>query len=338
MPNSTKEEMKKLTLLPNSVKDSKHHDYSLPFPFNDSEFDMIVMERFNVYNERERNDVIQDVIRVLKPYGSITFSIASPVPPLLEEAFECLKDVYGSIVCAHKGKRVSVSAQDIDADYYDSGYYIGDGKVFCSGDNFYKWSYGALSSWWSPALDIAQVWKEMFLPTYAVDCGCGRGCFIKALRDVGVDVVGFDFSEFAVAHSCCDANDIFKADVRDIPLEDNIADLTLVLDLCEHIYADEIDVVLSEVSRVSKGIVFFNIGGIVPLGEEKMLKRGEPIPEGYEGFCAAGHVTYQTMGFWKGTIEAYGLTIRDDLVKDFASKLPEEYLQSWNIIIAKKDV
>ena len=328
--------MKKLTLLPNSVKDLDHHDYSLPFPFIDSEFDAIVLERFDVYSERERNDVIQDIVRVLKPYGRLTFGISSPVPSLIEEAFDCHKDAYGSIVCTHKGMRVSVAACDIGKDYYDSGYFVGDGKVYCSGDNFHKWSYGALSSWWSPALEIAQVWKDMFLPSYAVDCGCGRGCFTKALRDVGVDVVGFDFSEFAVTHPCCDVDDIFQADVTDIPLGDNITDLTLVLDLMEHIYSDEIDQVLSEVARISSSVVFFNIGGIVPQEDVKMLRRGEPIPEGYEGFCAAGHVTYQTVGFWKDKIKAHGLRICDDLVESFSSKLPEDYLSAWNIIITKK--
>ena len=330
--------MKKLTLLPDSAKDFEHHDYSLPFPFSDSEFDMIVLERFDVYSERERDDVVQDVIRVLRPYGCLTFGIGSPTPPLVDATFDCQKDAYGSIVCRHRGKRVSVAACDIDADYYDAGYYVGDGKVFCSGDNYLKWSYGALSSWWSPALDIAKEWKGLLSPSYAVDCGCGRGCFTKALRDVGVNVVGFDFSEFAVTHACCNPDDIFRADVMDIPLEDEVADLTLVLDLCEHIYADEIDVALSEIVRISRGYVFFNIGGVVPLGETKMLKRGEPIPKGYEGYCAAGHVTYQTLGFWKDKIEASGLTLRDDLVATFRSKLPEEYLSAWNVIIAEKTI
>lgn len=234
-----------------------------------------------------------------------------------------------------KKQRVLETAKNIAADYYDEGYFASNGKVYEEGGELKSWGYLNPDGWWEPAQDIAKVWKAMFNPSFVVDVGCGRGAFTKALRDEGVDVAGFDFSEFAVGHPCCSPADIFRADVKNIPLEDNISDLTLVLDLCEHLYASEIDIVLSEIVRISSKWVFFNIGGIVPPEQVKMLKRGEPIPEGYEGLVAAGHVTFQSMEWWKEKIKKHGLIIRDDLVDAFCFRVAEEYLVAWNIIISE---
>lgn len=231
--------------------------------------------------------------------------------------------------------RVRDTATDITADYYDEGYFAARGKLYEENGKIKSWGYDNKLGTWEPAEDIAKVWKEMFNPSYVVDCAAGRGTFTKALRDEGVNAIAFDFSEFAVEHPCCDKKDIFLGDVLDIPLEDNIADLTLVLDICEHLYFDEIDTALSEIMRITKsqGYIFFNIGGI--MGNEVFLKRGEQIPAEFESLVAAGHVTYASLSWWRDKLKSHGLTIRDDVTRQFQSSLPKEYLTAWNIIIAE---
>ena len=232
--------------------------------------------------------------------------------------------------------RVRDTARDITSDYYDEGYFTSDTKQYEEKGELKSWGYLNPTGEWEPACDIAKVWKEMFNPSYVVDCGAGRGTFVKALKEEGVNVKGFDFSEFAVKHPCCNKEDIFLANILDVPLEDNIADLTLVLDICEHLYFDEIDTALSEIIRITKpsGYIFFNIGGI--LEKEVFLKRGEPIPSEFEGVCAAGHVSYAPLSWWRNKLKSHRLNIRDDLTEQFQSSLPEEYLTAWNITIVEK--
>lgn len=235
-----------------------------------------------------------------------------------------------------KRQRVKDTATNITSDYYDKGYFTSDTKQYEEKGKLKSWGYLNPTGDWEPAKDIAKVWKEMFNPSYVVDCAAGRGAFTKALKDEGVNAIAFDFSEFAVNHPCCNKEDIFKADILDIPLEGNISDLTLVLDICEHLYYGEIDTALSEIIRITKpsGYIFFNIGGII--GEEVFLKRGEPIPEGFEGVCAAGHVSYAPLSWWRDKFKSCKLIIREDLTEQFQSCLPKEYLTAWNIIITEK--
>jgi len=233
-------------------------------------------------------------------------------------------------------KRVRDTGKNITSDYYDEGYFTSDTKQYEEGGKLKSWGYQNPTGDWEPARDIAKIWKEMFNPSYVVDCAAGRGTFTKALRDEGVNAIAFDFSEFAVEHPCCNKEDIFRANVLDIPLEDNISDLTLVLDILEHIYASEIDTVLSEIRRISRKWVFFNIGGTVLPDQVKMLKRGEPIPEGYEGLVAAGHITFQTMDWWRNKLKTHGFILQDDKAKIFEEEVPNDYIKFWRILVALK--
>lgn len=330
--------MRKLVLDGGRGMDSGHHNYSLPFPFSDNEFSEIELVDFDCFSEEARLDVFTEIIRVLEPNGAVRFSADARMQDIIAEGFDCMEQD-GVVRCIHKTDRVAATAKDITEKYYDAGYFVTDGKTYAPpiGKKLGKWSYRNPRGLWHVTGEFVDAWKKVFAPTCVIDVGCGRGTFVKSFEDVGIAVKGYDFSEFAVKYAVCSPENIAQADANNLALADNISDLTLVLDLMEHIYADEVDAVLSEIARISKKWVFFNLGGLVTPGNEKMLKRGELIPQGYEGLVAAGHVTFQTKRWWLEKMEMHGLKVKEDLGEMFTSLIPNAYLVGWEVVVAEKN-
>ena len=330
--------MSKLILEGGRNTDAGHHNYSLPFPFADNKFSEIELKDWGCFNESEQLDLFCDIIRVLEPKGAITFSTNIKIPAIIAEGFTC-SEQNGVVRCIHKIERVAASATDITSKYYDVGYFVTDGKAYNLPftKQLAKWSYRNPKGLWHVAREFAEAWIKTFKPTCVIDVGCGRGVFVKACEDAGISIVkGFDFSAFAVAHAVCTPDKIFQADAKELPLRDNASDLTLVLDFMEHIYVADVDEVLDEIARISKKWVFFNLGGLVAPNKVKMLKRDEPLPEGYEGLVSAGHVTFQTKEWWLKKIEEHGLEVDEAKADVFESLLPELYLVAWEVVVAKK--
>jgi SAM-dependent methyltransferase len=244
---------------------------------------------------------------------------------------------------------------NFDANYYDRNYYVTvNGKKFKREDGTEcSWSYANSEGEWLGCAPICEVWKNIFGlsgVSKVLDVGCGRGTFIGYLVDLGINAEGFDFSEFAVKnpYSRCPKERLRQHDatVR-WPYLDGVFDLTIALDLFEHLYNDgDIDKVIGEMYRVSGKWIFLQIAGInggsgaMVHDDCYILKRGEKIPVRLEGCAVAGHVTVQTKDWWvsklgKGMNNNNRFIFRDDLVSLFIKKTPADVVSNWvkNIII-----
>ncbi len=90
-----------------------------------------------------------------------------------------------------------------------------------------------------------------------VDIGTGRGELLAlAVQSGAARAVGLEYSEAAVAlaHRTLDAQgvraEVLLADARAVPLGDGVADLVTLLDVVEHLSADELDRALLEARRI----------------------------------------------------------------------------------------
>lgn len=91
-----------------------------------------------------------------------------------------------------------------------------------------------------------------------VDVGTGRGELLAVAAAAGVDAIGVEYSQAAVAltQQTLDARGVSSgarvllADARSLPLPDSCADAATLLDVVEHLTPDELDRALAETRRV----------------------------------------------------------------------------------------
>lgn len=250
-----------------------------------------------------------------------------------------------------------------DSSYYDHLYFSDiKGKSFKRPDGSIDyWGYKNKEAEWLGCGPIVKAWNNIFnLSKYntnsgckSLDVGCGRGTFVAYMRDIGIDALGFDFSEWAINNLYPRCNKKW-ARIHDAtqkwPYEDKYFDLVIVLDLLEHIYLEDIDFVLEEIHRVSKKWIFLQIATIGMSDNEKgyIIKKGENIPIELEGMAVAGHVTVQPRNFWIVKLKSIELRnkdknnkwkLRDDLVQEFIRKVPNDVISNWiknTILILEK--
>lgn len=253
------------------------------------------------------------------------------------------------------------------ADYYNKDYFVTrQGKKFHNADGSQGgWSYDNPTGEWIGCGYIALAWKNIFKLhkcqtdsglCKALDFGAGRGQFVTYLRDVGVEAWGFDFSEFAIKNPYprCQKGWVISHDATVTwPYGNNSFDLTLGLDIFEHIYSDNLDFIINELFRVNKKWVFLQIavcgsGGLQGNSgfNGYILKKGDKVPVELESMAVAGHVTVQSRQFWidkllkdnKGNERKWRL--RDDMVLEFIRQVPAAVIDNWlkNAVICMEKV
>lgn len=234
---------------------------------------------------------------------------------------------------------------DFDSNYYNKDYFVTPaGKKYTAVDGSEQgWSYANPTGEFLGCEPIAKAWKQMFTPKDMLDVGAGRGTFISYARDQGIEAIGFDYSDWAVSdegrYYRCEAEWLTKGDVIstwDYP--DNSFELVTCLDLLEHIYEPDIGKVFDEIYRVSKKWVFLLIA-TTPEGDGYILKKGEEIPEEWQGCAVAGHVIVKQKAWWMEKILTRNWVERKDKLLDFCDLVEEDVIANWiqnTILILEK--
>ena len=140
----------------------------------------------------------------------------------------------------------------VPSDVYDETYYLGS----CAGYEEWAESEGAEYAGIYPGtLARARLAPGEVL----VDLGTGRGELLAAAIDAGAkEAIGVDYSTDAMelTHRTLEARGVgdrvrtIQGDIRDLPLEDGVADLVTLLDVVEHLAPGELDLTLREALRI----------------------------------------------------------------------------------------
>jgi len=229
------------------------------------------------------------------------------------------------------------------SDYYGEEYFVGrkGGLSYISSNGKIKqWSYYNPQGEWLGAKPIMETLKKLLNPKNMLDAGCGRGTFVAYARDIGIDAVGIEFSQWAIEHPYPRAKGLIQlGDVRDIKFPDNSFDLVFATDIMEHIYEEDLGKVIKEFQRISRKWIFYNIGSTMSEdGEHFVLRKGEVPPVKWQATAIAGHVNVRPCeGYWKKKLVNNKWVLRDDLVEKFRELVPKDVLANWQcIIIASK--
>lgn len=132
----------------------------------------------------------------------------------------------------------------IDPKIYDKNYYLGHSKGF-------KRMLEKLS----PHLRVKSDMKVL-------DLGCGNGDLLIYLAQRGANVVGIDYSKDAVSLTKKKLEKqelnlkkrvkIYIKDAKKLDFKKNCFDMVISIDVFEHLYQGELDIVMQKISKVLK--------------------------------------------------------------------------------------
>lgn len=145
----------------------------------------------------------------------------------------------------------------IDPSFYDRDYYMGKKgeyklryvqpfffKIFQHLANLYR------------AL-IIKLWLK---PKKCLDVGCGTGYLVKYLRKLGIDAYGVEISQHALDLAPDEVKPFLsKADIVNLPFEDNSFDVVITFDVLEHLERSKIKKAVKETIRVSSKYILHKI-------------------------------------------------------------------------------
>lgn len=166
-----------------------------------------------------------------------------------------------------------------------------------------------------------------------VGCGCGYSVF-KAIEN-GFDAYGIDYSDSAIELGWNNRKNLLLADAVNLPFKRCSFDLVLSSSVFEHIYLSDIDIALSQIEKVAKKWLFFNIDGAAVFREFELTKDESILPE-FISEAIKGHVTNKSYDWWRNKISDH-FTIIDELVFAFLAKVPDSFSEYSFKFICRKD-
>ena len=132
---------------------------------------------------------------------------------------------------------------------YDSEYWDGDRKFGYGG---YKYMPGR---WAKTAQQIIDAYK-LKAGSKILDVGCGKGFLLYEMQliEPGLEIHGFDISEYGLANSHPElkANLFIHKAQESFPYEDKSFDLVISLGTLHNLHVYELETAVSEIARVGK--------------------------------------------------------------------------------------
>jgi len=140
------------------------------------------------------------------------------------------------------------SREYVDGTVYDEAYYEHGGH----GSPYQGYTKSLLEH---PGFkEYAKLIVKTFQPTRVLEVGCATGIIVRHLRDLGVEAIGIDISEYATKNAVCD--DVLQASAAGLPFADNSFDLVFGCHCIEHIPPFLLEKTVNEQARVSSRWVF----------------------------------------------------------------------------------
>lgn len=178
------------------------------------------------------------------------------------------------------------------ADFYGEGYYLraegsNYGRRDASGNVLFT-PYDE-ESYLPRNRALAKGIFDLYKPKSVMVLGCARGYLVRAFRELGVDAVGVDISRWAVENSDPTIREhLYVGDICDLSLfEAGQFDVTVALDVFEHVRVPDLYTALDEAVRIAGGTVFIDVP----------IEKDDSKPDQSSG-TDKSHVSVYSQDFW----------------------------------------
>jgi 2-polyprenyl-3-methyl-5-hydroxy-6-metoxy-1,4-benzoquinol methylase len=200
-----------------------------------------------------------------------------------------------------------LAQEQVTPEHYDDDYFAADWR---EGGNRYELETRRRVEDRNPALI-----KEVFEPQRALDVGCGPGFLMLFLAELGIDVVGVDFSPSSHELAPPDVRDkILIGDVAQPHVPEQSFDLVVCREVLEHLTVLQLRKTVEQLCRASSRFVY-------------VTTRFHPAPESLLDFTTdfetdPTHVTLLAKDFLRCLFVLEGFRRREDLEErmDWAGK------------------
>ena len=200
---------------------------------------------------------------------------------------------------------------------------------------------------WSFWEHIAKVLHALMPGVHTgLDVGCGGAGLAARMLGQGWEMYGADVSEYAVAN-CIESmrERVACIDLTTLPSEllsyhgkkvlPSVFDAVIATDFLEHIYEEDLDVVLRWL-RARADRFFFCIGTTADpsrgtVAKDFSLRKGTPVPPEYEATAVAGHVNVRSFSYWTRKLQASGFNVEWEPMYQLqrAREMSKPWRETW---------
>jgi len=161
-----------------------------------------------------------------------------------------------------------------------------------------------------------------------LEIGAAKGFFVRRLREVEFEAQGCDISEYAISQAPAEIRPfLFRANVCDLPFQNDEFDYLVSIDTLEHVHPDKIDSAIFEIKRVSKERLILAIATYDdPNGREIIPIEERPLPD---------HLINANRNWWTKKFQGFGL-LPDEELQDKISNSEVAKENNWKIWVLKK--
>jgi len=163
---------------------------------------------------------------------------------------------------------------------------------------------------------LAEILIDMYHPKTVADYGCATGLYLEPFADAGIEVIGYDNAEPALALTKLPEQVKLTDLTQDLELKET--DLSISLEVLEHIEAKDAVKVAGTIAKHSNTLVF---------------------SAAHPGQGGEGHINCRTREYWEGVFNANGLFIDYADTQRVIDHMQAGYHMGWlpmNVMVLKK--
>ena len=217
------------------------------------------------------------------------------------------------------------------SDHYNQDYW--QGRKQYKDANGQKQLYHGPSLAWEGFEEISAALAAILPKGTLLDVGCGGGDLARRLKARGFDSYGIDISDYAIENALVDMRD--RLHICDATTEPELPphfpekfDNVIATDFLEHVYHEDLDRTFQWILDHTSRFLFFCIATVAFDKQEFVLKKGEPVPAGYEGTAVSGHVNVRSFKWWVNYFKTkWGLAM--DWRRMYLLQMRRESVEGW---------
>lgn len=160
----------------------------------------------------------------------------------------------------------------------------------------------------SKAAEVVQVLMEVFSPKKVFDVGCGSGFYLKEFSTRGVLAVGCEGSAEGVLR-CAPSTLVFQWDLRKPLLINSRFDLTLCIEVAEHLPSRFSEVLVTSIANLASQHVVFTASPPGSAGDD--------------------HINCKEPEFWEATFLKHGFMVNKELSGTLRRRFQDIGAASW---------